>query len=85
MGFTATHQYWDAWLIGDSRVWTAGLLALLGVAMFGLAARHIGMTLLVAWLRSALLRGVCLLDCLADGAVAARGDHHPRLGAGRSP
>ena len=47
MGFTATHQYWDVWLIGDSRVWTAGLLTLIGVAVFGLAARHIGMTLLV--------------------------------------
>jgi len=46
MGFTATHQLWDVWLIGDSRRWTAGLLALLGVAMFGLVARHIGRTLL---------------------------------------
>jgi hypothetical protein len=46
MGFTATHQYWDVWLIGDSRRWTAGLLALLAVAMFGLLARHIGRTLL---------------------------------------
>jgi hypothetical protein len=45
MGFTATHQYWDVWLIGDSRRWAAGLLALLGVAMFGLAVRHIGMIL----------------------------------------
>jgi hypothetical protein len=47
MGFTATHEYWNVWLIGDSRRWTAGLLALLGIAMFGLVARHIGMTLLV--------------------------------------
>jgi hypothetical protein len=35
MGFTATHQYWDVWLIGDSRRWTAGLLALLGVRCSG--------------------------------------------------
>jgi hypothetical protein len=46
LGFTATHQHWDVWLIGDSRRWTAGLLVLLAVAMFGLVARHIGRTLL---------------------------------------
>jgi hypothetical protein len=47
MGFTATHQYWDVWLIGDSRRWTAGLLTIIALAMFALVARHIGMTLLV--------------------------------------
>ena len=46
LGFTATHEYWDVWLIGDSRRWTAGLLALIGLAMFGLVARHIGRILL---------------------------------------
>jgi hypothetical protein len=47
LAFTSTHQSWNVWLIGDSRRWTAGLLALIGVAMFGLAARHIGPALLV--------------------------------------
>jgi len=47
MGFTATHEGWDVWLIGDSRRWTAGLLSVLGVAMFAFVARHIGTTLAV--------------------------------------
>lgn len=47
LGFTATHQGWGVWLIGDSRRWTAGLLALLAVAAFGLVARHLGTTLFV--------------------------------------
>jgi hypothetical protein len=42
MGFTSTHETWNVWLIGDSRRWTAGLLTVLAVAMFGLVARHIG-------------------------------------------
>ncbi|HEU4449263.1 MAG TPA: hypothetical protein VFR63_04670 [Gaiellaceae bacterium] len=47
MGYTATHQRWDVWLIGDSRRWTAGLLSVFAVAMFALAARHIGRTLFI--------------------------------------
>ncbi len=62
MGFTATHQYWDVWLIGDSRRWTAGLLTIIAVAMFALVARHIGMTLLVVV--------GCVAACFAGFAFA---------------
>jgi hypothetical protein len=48
LGFAATHERWNVWLIGDSRRWTAGLLTLLAVAIFALAARHVGRTPLVA-------------------------------------
>src|SRR5512133_2917574 len=44
MGFTSTHQHWNVWLIGDSRRWTAGLLTVLAIVMFGLVTRHIGST-----------------------------------------
>jgi hypothetical protein len=85
MGFTATHQYWD---VADRRQpsldgRTAHADRRRGVRLGGPA--HWDDAARRAWLRSTLLCGVCLLDCLADGAVAARGDHHPRLGAGRSP
>ena len=48
LGFTATHQGWDVWLIGDSRLWTAGLLVVLGSATFALVARHVGARALFA-------------------------------------
>ncbi len=47
LGFTATHQRWDVYLIGDSRRWTAGLLTALALAMFALVFRHIGLTALI--------------------------------------
>ena len=42
LAFFATHEGWNVWLIGDSRRWTAGLLTVLAIGMFGLVARHIG-------------------------------------------
>ena len=48
LGFTATHEGWNVWLIGDSRRWTAGLLVLLGAATFALVARHVGTTAFVS-------------------------------------
>jgi len=60
MGFTATHQRWDVWLIGDSRRWTAALLSVLAVPMLAFTARHIGATLL----------GVLAIAMLALAAVA---------------
>jgi hypothetical protein len=45
LGYTATHEQWNVTLIGDSRRWTTGLLCILGIAMFGLTARHIGIAL----------------------------------------
>jgi hypothetical protein len=44
LGYAATHENWNVWLIGDSRRWTTGLLTVLAIAMFGLVARHIGST-----------------------------------------
>ena len=86
MGFTATPQHWDVWLIGDSRRWSAGLLTLLGVAMFGLTARHIGRTLFaVLGCAGVCFAGLAFATALAHASVAARSDHHPRLGAGSSP
>jgi hypothetical protein len=56
LGYAATHEQWNVWLIGDSRRWTAGLLSVLGIAMFALASRHVsGMVL-----GSLLLLGVVL-------------------------
>jgi hypothetical protein len=46
LGYTTTHESWNVWLIGDSRRWTAGLLTVIAVAMFGLVARHIGIGML---------------------------------------
>jgi hypothetical protein len=34
--FLATHEGWGVWLIGDSRRWAAGAIALLGMATCGL-------------------------------------------------
>ncbi len=36
--FIATHQGWDVWLVGDSRRWAAGVIALLGIATCGLGS-----------------------------------------------
>ncbi|HZQ64732.1 MAG TPA: hypothetical protein VFA66_05865 [Gaiellaceae bacterium] len=55
LGFAATHERWDVWLIGDSRRWTAGLLTVLAAAVLALAARHIGRTPLVAFAIVALV------------------------------
>jgi hypothetical protein len=44
LGYAATHENWNVWLIGDSRRWTTGLLTVLAIGMFGLVARHIGST-----------------------------------------
>ncbi len=44
LGYAATHEQWNVWLIGDSRRWTTGLLTLLALGMFALVARHIGGT-----------------------------------------
>jgi hypothetical protein len=44
LGYAATHENWNVWLIGDSRRWTAGLLVVLAIAMFALVARHVGST-----------------------------------------
>ena len=44
--FTANHEHWNVWLVGDSRRWTAGALCILAVVMFALTARHIGVVLL---------------------------------------
>jgi hypothetical protein len=44
LGFTSTHESWNVWLVGDSRRWTAGLLTVLAIVMFGLVTRHIGST-----------------------------------------
>jgi hypothetical protein len=41
LGYVATHEQWNVWLIGDSRRWTAGLLSVLGIAIFALASRHV--------------------------------------------
>ena len=41
LGYAATHEQWNLWLIGDSRRWTAGLLSVLGIAVFALASRHV--------------------------------------------
>jgi hypothetical protein len=41
LGYAATHEQWNVWLIGDSRRWTAGLLSVLGIAVFALASRHV--------------------------------------------
>lgn len=42
LGYAATHENWNVWLIGDSRRWTTGLLCVLAVGMLALVARHIG-------------------------------------------
>jgi threonine dehydrogenase-like Zn-dependent dehydrogenase len=44
LGYAATHENWNVWLIGDSRRWTAGLLTVFAVAMLALVTRHIGGT-----------------------------------------
>jgi hypothetical protein len=44
LGYAATHENWNVWLIGDSRRWTTGLLTVLAMAMFALVTRHIGGT-----------------------------------------
>jgi hypothetical protein len=36
LAFLATHEGWGVWLIGDSRRWAAGAIALLGMATCGL-------------------------------------------------
>lgn len=41
LAFTTTHEQWNVWLIGDSRRWTAGVLCVLAVGMFGVTARHV--------------------------------------------
>ena len=35
LAFLATHEGWGVWLIGDSRRWAAGAIALLGMATCG--------------------------------------------------
>jgi hypothetical protein len=42
LGYLATHEQWNVWLIGDSRRWTTGLLSVLAALMLALVARHIG-------------------------------------------
>jgi hypothetical protein len=50
MGFTATHQYWDVWLIGDSRRRMAGLLTVIAVAMFALSPLSLlAATIILTW------------------------------------
>ena len=48
LGFTATHEGWNVWLIGDSRRWTTALLTVLGLSTFALVARHVGSRALAA-------------------------------------
>ena len=36
--FAATHEGWNVWLVGDSRRWAAGVIALLGAAACGLGS-----------------------------------------------
>ena len=61
LGFTATHEHWNVWLIGDSRLWTAGLLTVLAAVMFGLVGRHIGGTLIgVLAVVAAVIAGIAL-------------------------
>ncbi len=50
LGYTATHEQWNVWLIGDSRRWTAGLLSVLGIAVFALALRHVSGSVLGSFL-----------------------------------
>ena len=42
LGYAATHEAWNVWLIGTSHRWTAGLLSIIAIAMLALVARHIG-------------------------------------------
>ena len=36
--FLTTHEGWGVWLVGDSRRWTAGAIALLGIGTCGLGS-----------------------------------------------
>jgi hypothetical protein len=44
LGYAATHEQWNVWLIGDSHRWTTALLCLLALGMLALVTRHIGAT-----------------------------------------
>jgi hypothetical protein len=50
LAYTAVHEQWNVWLIGDSRRWTAGLLSALGIAVFALARRHVSGSVLGSFL-----------------------------------
>ncbi|HEX5468719.1 MAG TPA: hypothetical protein VFW80_06705 [Gaiellaceae bacterium] len=67
LAFTATHDNWGVWLIGDSRRWTAGLLVLLGTFLFGV----VGCGHTAQHLRPLVL-GVlaCVAACFAGFAFA---------------
>jgi hypothetical protein len=38
LAFTATHEGWNVWLIGDSRRWAAGAIVLIGCLTCGLGS-----------------------------------------------
>jgi hypothetical protein len=50
LGYTAVHEQWSVWLIGDSRRWTTGLVSVLGIAVFALARRHVSGAVLSSFL-----------------------------------
>ena len=63
LGYAATHENWNVWLIGDSRRWTAGLLVVLAIAMFALVARHVGSTTIVVQSRTRSVRTAAAASC----------------------